>query len=139
MFPLRTPPSIARRAHTALSLARSFLLLEDDHVRDWEVAGDEPGRGDAHRRKDMPGHEKELGVLGVSAGERRLGKHTYADGQRPALEAHPHRRQLRVRPRRGRAGQPAPAPQVCLCPHRQAPTAQPSPAKRTGRPQAART
>jgi hypothetical protein len=35
-----------QRALDALRLARSFLLLEDDCVRDWEVAGDEPGRGE---------------------------------------------------------------------------------------------
>lgn len=38
---LRTS-AIAQRALGALDLARSFLLLEDDHDVDWEVDWDEP-------------------------------------------------------------------------------------------------
>jgi hypothetical protein len=42
MFPsLRTSP-LAKRSLDALRLARSFLLLEDDHDVDWEVDQDEP-------------------------------------------------------------------------------------------------
>lgn len=47
MFPRSTPSLLTRRARNALSLARSFLLLEDDYDVDWEVDLDEFGRGDA--------------------------------------------------------------------------------------------
>ena len=38
---LRTSP-LAQRTLGALDLARSFLMLEDDHGVDWEVDRDEP-------------------------------------------------------------------------------------------------
>ena len=55
MFPRSTPSPLTRRARTALSLARSFLLLEDDYDVDWEVDQDESGREDARERADAPG------------------------------------------------------------------------------------
>jgi hypothetical protein len=45
MFPRSTPSPLARRARNALSLARSFLLLEDDYDVDWEVDRNEPRQG----------------------------------------------------------------------------------------------
>jgi hypothetical protein len=77
-----SPP--VRRALSALRLARSFLLLEDDYQVDWEV-----------------------------------------DGNDAAVEPHPHRVPLRGRRIARRAGQPAAAPQVCLCPIGAAPIATP--------------
>jgi len=73
--------TLAQRAREALSLTRSFLLLEDGDPADWEV-----------------GQE---GARPVS--------------NEPAW-AHAHRARLRKcrAPRRG--GQPAPPPQLCLCP-----------------------
>ena len=50
MFPRTTQHPLTRRARIALSLARSFLLLEDDYAVDWEVGQDEPtGPAHAHR------------------------------------------------------------------------------------------
>lgn len=77
--------TLVQRARTALSLTRSFLLLEDDDPVDWEVGRVEP---------------------------RIDGEPTWARA---------HRRQLRERRAAvpglvRRAGQPAPRPQVCLCP-----------------------
>ena len=117
MFPLRTPSPLTRRARNVLSLARSFLLLEDDYVRDWEVA-DELGQD----------RSKIDGISDRPARER-------------AAVRHPHRTTLRGRSARARAGEPVRTPQVCLCP-----VEHPSPATmrrtssqaRTGRPQAAR-
>lgn len=109
MFPQGTSPKLTRRALNALSLARSFLLLEDDHVRDWEVAEDEPG----------PGGPREQGHVA------------------PTHE-HPHRVWLRKRPRRARAGSPAPVAQVCLCPTAVRGTPRRSSSASTGRPHADR-
>lgn len=94
MFPRSTPSPLTRRARNALSLARSFLLLEDDYDVDWEVDQDESGRGDARERQ----------VVIASA------------GRGAAAGLHPHRRPLQGRSARERAGRPAPAPQVCLSP-----------------------
>lgn len=116
MFPRSTSSPLTRRARSALSLARSFLLLEDDYVRDWEVA-DEPdqdrskidGISDRHARERAPVH-------------------------------HPHRTALRGRSARVRAGEPAQPPQACLCPVEHSSTAavRHTASIRTGRPQAAR-
>jgi hypothetical protein len=74
----------------SLSLVCSFLLLEDDYDVDWEVDQDEPGRDPARGRDAIV--------------ESRT------------AELHPHRTTLRGRSARVRAGQPAPAAQVCVCP-----------------------
>jgi hypothetical protein len=42
MFSPARTSTLAQRALGALSLARSFLLLEDDYDVDWEVDEDEP-------------------------------------------------------------------------------------------------
>jgi hypothetical protein len=123
MFPRSTPPTRTRRARNALSLARSFLLLEDDYDVDWEVDQDEPGRGETHQRRGATGGNDELGMRDILS--------------KPTAEFHPHRASLRGRSARKRAGQSMPAPQVCLCPRSRTGTAKPAP-KRTGRPQAAR-
>jgi hypothetical protein len=121
MFPRSTPSPLTRRVHNALSLARSFLLLEDDYVRDWEVAGDEPGQD----------RSKIDGISDRLARERAPMHHPHP---------HPHRTTLRGRSTRVRAGAPAQAPQVCLCPVERSPAmaaGRMTPTK-TGRPQAAR-
>ncbi len=69
-----------------LSLARSFLLLEDDYDVDWEVDQDESGRGDTRGRGDA------------------------------ATEPHPHRSPLRGGCVPRRAGQPIPASHFCVSP-----------------------
>lgn len=118
MFPRRTPSPLTRRARTALSLARSFLLLEDDYDIDWEVDQDETGRD---RSK----------IDGISDRPAR---------GRASVD-HPHRAVLRGRPARVRAGQPAPAPHVCMSPVERMPEAgtirRLEPTK-TGRPRATR-
>ena len=90
-----------RRARAALSLARSFLLLEDDYDVNWEVNQDEPRRG-----------EQRAAYIEASAAGHRAPR-------RPSAAAHPHRTPLRrsatARAAR-RAGQPAPKSQLCLCP-----------------------
>jgi len=127
MFPRSTPPPLTRRARNALSLARSFLLLEDDYDVDWEVDQVEPGRGDACGRADTPGESHEPGPRHV------VGRHDTA-----TADLHPHRRPLRRRSARVRAGQPAPAFQVCLCPLDRGHGMDKPTEIRTGRPQAAR-
>ena len=77
MFPSARNSPLAQRAFSALRLARSFLLLEDDYDVDWEVDPDE---------------------------------HSQAP--------HPHRVPLRASLPARRAGTPAPANHVCLCPVR---------------------
>lgn len=117
MFPRSTPSPLTRRARNALSLARSFLLLEDDYDVDWEVDQDELGQD---RSK----------IDGISDRPARERAHMH----------HPHRTTLRGRSTRVRAGAPAQASQVCLCPVERSPTMAPgrmAPTK-TGRLQAAR-
>ena len=117
-----------RRASAALSLARSFLLLEDDYDVDWEVDQDEPGRG-----------EQRAAYIGASAAGRQAPR-------RPSAAAHPHGKPMATHPHRTpsathphrtpsvthphrtplrgsasaraarRTGQPAPKSQLCLCP-----------------------
>ncbi len=58
---LRTSP-LAQRAHGALELARSFLLLEDDEAVDWEVDRGERSLAHVHRQP-----------LRKGAGPRRAG------------------------------------------------------------------
>ena len=117
MFPWSTPSPLTRRARNALSLARSFLLLEDDYDVDWEVDLDEPGRDRSRidAISDRPARER-------------------------ALVPHPHRTALRGRSARVRVGQPAQAPHVCLCPVESSSTAaiRRATSTKTGRPQAAR-
>jgi len=117
MFPRSTPFPLTRRARNALTLARSFLLLEDDYDVDWEVDQDESGR-DRSRIE---------GIFERPARER-------------ASMGHPHRTILRGRSARARAGEPAQASQVCLCPvERPSPaTARRLTSAKTGRPQATR-
>ncbi len=95
----RTSP-LVRRARAAFSLARSFLLLEDDYDVNWEVDQAEHSRG-----------EQRAVYIEASAASHRAPR-------RPGAAAHPHRTSLRrgavVRSGR-RAGQPVPGPQLCLC------------------------
>lgn len=117
MFPRNTPSPLTRRARNALTLARSFLLLEDDYDVDWEVDQDESGQGRSKNDdiSDRPARER-------------------------APVHHPHRTPLRGRSARTRAGAPAQAPQACLCPVERSSTAavRHTASIRTGRPQAAR-
>lgn len=122
MFPRSTPSPLTRRARNALSLACSFLLLEDDYDVDWEVDQDDPGqdRSKIDGLSDRPARER-------------------------AAVHHPHRRALRGRSARVRTGQPAQPTQVCLCPVERSSVGRPSSAAvrhitliRTGRPWAAR-
>jgi len=100
MFPWSTPSPLARRTHDAFSLARSFLLLEDDYDVDWEVDQDEPGQGEARERGDAAFGGDDSPRARVSAG----------------LHPHPHRMPLYRRSARKRAGQPDSPAHVCLCP-----------------------
>jgi hypothetical protein len=136
MFPWSTPSPLTRRARTALSLARSFLLLEDDYDVDWEVDQDEPGRESARGREDAHDGSR---ALGRRAGTRRRDELRSRGilGEPDAAGTHPHRAWLRGRSARERAGQPTQAPQVCVSPCNRAGTVTPSP-RRTGRPRAAR-
>jgi hypothetical protein len=117
MFPRSTPSPLTRRARNALSLARSFLLLEDDYDVDWEVDQDEFGqdRSKIDWISDRPARER-------------------------ASVHHPHRTTLRGRSARVRAGAPAQVPQVCLCPIERSPatTARRMTPMKTGRLGAAR-
>jgi hypothetical protein len=101
MFDSTRTSLLARRARAALSLARSFLLLEDDYDVDWEVDQDEPCQG-----------ELRAAYLEAAAASDRVPRDLRAVG-------HPHRAQIRRRARVAaarRAGQPAPKEQLCLCP-----------------------
>jgi hypothetical protein len=115
MFPRSTPSPLTRRARSALSLARAFLLLEDGYS-DWEVA-DEFGQDRSE-------------IDGVSDRSARERAHIH----------HPQRTTLRGRSARVRAGAPAQASHVCLCPVERSPAtaAGRMAATKTGRPQAAR-
>jgi len=90
MFGWSTPSPLTRRARRSigrsLSLARSFLLLEDDYDVDWEVDQDESGRGDTRGRADA------------------------------ATEPHPHRAPLRGGFVPRRPGRPVPASHFCVSP-----------------------
>jgi len=100
MFGWSTPSPLTRRAHRSigrsLSLARSFLLLEDDYDVDWEVDQDESGRD---RSK----------IDGISDRPAR-GR---AD---VATEPHPHRAPLRRGFVPRRPDQPVPASHFCVSP-----------------------
>jgi hypothetical protein len=91
MFSSTNAPSFARRLLGALHLIRSFLLLEDDYVRDWEVDQDEPGEPSTCRLRSSGWREPDRGD-------------------------HPHRMALQSRLGTRRPGTPAPREQVCLCP-----------------------
>jgi hypothetical protein len=165
MFSWNAPPPLKRRARNALCLARSFLLLEDDRDGevDWEVDQDEPGRGPIEDRRGprsagaggadwaytsllelllppfpervVPGSQ---GAPPVPPARRVL----LSGSHRPLhrVSHHPHRIPLRERwsVRNRRAGQPAPAPQVCLCSCNRSTTVEHAPPTRTGRPRATR-
>lgn len=103
MFPRSTPSPLTRRARNALSLARSFLLLEDDYSVDWEVDQDESDQGSARERRGT-----------IDGGGDYL-KVPDATGERHVV-LHPHRTSLRRRSARERAGQPLARPHVCLSP-----------------------
>jgi hypothetical protein len=121
MFPRRTPSPLTRRARTALSLARSFLLLEDDYDVDWEVDQDETGRD----------RSKIDGISDRPARGRASADHP----------GHPHRAALRGRSARVRAGQPVQAAHVCLSPVERpsmAGTVRHVAPTKTGRPRATR-
>jgi|HubBroStandDraft_3_1064219.scaffolds.fasta_scaffold40890_2 hypothetical protein len=96
MFCSYDAPPFAQRLFDGLCLIRSFLLLEDDYGRDWEVAGREP-------------IESPVPVSGMS------GKQMPAEG-RPARGRHPHRVALQSRLGSRRPGVAMPLEQVCLCP-----------------------
>ena len=130
MFPRRNPSPLTRRAQTALSLARSFLLLEDDYVRDWEVASDEQAGRD---------RSKIDGISERPAHERASVAHPPV--AHPSI-AHPHRVSLRGRSARVRAGQPTPASHACVSPIERSVTSatvRRVAATKTGRPQATRS
>ncbi|HLM84729.1 MAG TPA: hypothetical protein VK272_00930 [Solirubrobacteraceae bacterium] len=55
MFPPRTSSKLAQRTLDALRVARSFLLLEDDHSIDWEVDQDEHARASHPHRAPLRG------------------------------------------------------------------------------------
>jgi hypothetical protein len=60
---LRTSP-LAQRALGALDMARSFLLLEDDHGVDWEVDRNEPSTPvHPHRAPLRRGSLRRAGML----------------------------------------------------------------------------
>jgi hypothetical protein len=121
MFPQRAPSPLTRRARTALSLARSFLLLEDDYDVDWEVDQNETG----------PDRSKIDGISDRPARGRASVDHP----------GHPHRATLRGRSARVRAGQPAQASHVCLSPVERPSTARTVrhvASTKTGRPRATR-
>jgi hypothetical protein len=115
MFPWSTPSPLARRARNALTLARSFLLLEDDYDVDWEVDRERPGRGAARGRTDDRGRADERGRVN-EPGRAHRRRHRAAPAHTEA--SHPHRVWLRGRSSRRRPGAPRPVPQVCLCPVR---------------------
>lgn len=79
MFDSSRTSRLTRRARAALSLARSFLLLEDDYDVDWEVDQDEQSQGEpawarAHRgelreRNAAPGLARRTGRLARRAGQ----------------------------------------------------------------------
>jgi hypothetical protein len=78
--------------------------------------------------------------LGGRPGRHRPGPIEDRPARERAPVDHPHRTALRGRSARVRAGQPAQAPQTCLCPieHSSTATARHTVSIRTGRPQAAR-
>jgi hypothetical protein len=90
--------SVAGRLCSAVLLIRSFLLLEDDYVRDWEVAEDERGE---FVGGDTSGHSP--GALRSELGG--------SEGN-----GHPHRMALRSRLRDRRPGEVAANELVCVCP-----------------------
>jgi hypothetical protein len=55
MFPHGRTSKLAQRALGALMLARSFLLLEDDHEVDWEVGQVERGHASHPHRAPLRG------------------------------------------------------------------------------------
>jgi hypothetical protein len=61
MFCSPRTSTLAQRALGAISLARSFLLLEDDYAVDWEVDADEPA---------TPQHPHRVPLRGRSAPRR---------------------------------------------------------------------
>jgi hypothetical protein len=91
MFSSTDPPLFARPLLGALRLIRSFLLLEDDYVRDWEVDQDEPAEPSTCRMRSSGWSEPDRGD-------------------------HPHRMALRSGLGARRPGIPVPREQVCLCP-----------------------
>ena len=97
MFSSTTTSRLAHRLLGALGLIRSFLLLEDDYIRDWEVDGDERG---------IDGDERFMGRLSCRG----------AAWEEPSHDDHPHRVRLRGRMASRRPGEPAPHEHVCLCP-----------------------
>lgn len=101
MFPPSNTARVAPRLVGALRLIRSFLLLEDDYVHDWEVGQDEQRRG-----------------AGGPFGGDPDGPWHAADREPAPVEAHPHphSRRARVPQRERRPGAIAAREQVCACP-----------------------
>jgi hypothetical protein len=58
MFPRPLHPTTAQRARSALALARSFLLLEDDVSVDWEVDRNEPAAPPHAHRAPLRGRAR---------------------------------------------------------------------------------
>jgi len=99
MFSSMDTPRLARRLFSALRLIRSFLLLEDDYVRDWEVDRDEPiESAECGPRRSDVGGSRSSDLRGSDGGD------------------HPHRAPLRSRLGGRRTGMLAPREQMCLCP-----------------------
>ncbi len=88
MFCSADTQPFARRLVGGLCLIRSFLLLEDDYVRNWEVDQDEPVESPV----SIPRWEQQ------------------------ARDEHPHRMALRGGLGTRRPGAAAPREQVCVCP-----------------------
>ncbi len=73
MFPSAETSPVGRRVRNALSLARSFLLLEDDYDVDWEVDGGEPGQGETCADAHHP-HRALLRARPITVERRRRGQ-----------------------------------------------------------------
>jgi hypothetical protein len=83
--PTAKPEQVVRRLSSALLSIRSFLLLEDDYVRDWEVDRDERG---AFAGGDTSGHSPvalrpELGGPGGDGHPHRVALQSRLGHRRP--------------------------------------------------------
>jgi hypothetical protein len=125
MFPRKPSSPLVRGARGALSLARSFLLLEDDYDVDWEVDRYELGRGAARAAAARIAAEPH--VRADACGRAGTRREPQVRGQADA--PHPHRRPPRAPAVVRRAGQPSAVEHLCLCPVRRAPATTPGRAR----------